>query len=152
LDAGDLLRVAQFDNVIGVKQSVGCMDTDTLELLHRAPPEFLVFAGDDAFIVPTLLMGGAGAIAAAAHLCTPMFVTMVGAALAGDAGRARRLAEALLPVITTGFAEPNPAGWKAALHCAGEIASPHLRAPMAAAGAETTDLIMAAVAGAAGAN
>ncbi len=39
-------------------------------------PDFQVLAGDDAFIAPTVLMGGAGAIAAAAHVATPLFVKM----------------------------------------------------------------------------
>lgn len=52
------------------------MDIDTLEVVARAEPDFQILAGDHAFITPTLLMGGAGAIAAAAHICTPTFVEM----------------------------------------------------------------------------
>jgi len=133
LDAEHLLALAALPGVVGVKQAVGALDADTLTVLGGAPAGFHVLSGDDAFIVPTVLMGGHGAIAAAAHVCTPAFVAMEAAARAGDVGTARRLADALLPVVQAGFAEPSPAVWKAALHATGEIASPALRAPMAAA-------------------
>jgi dihydrodipicolinate synthase/N-acetylneuraminate lyase len=52
----------------------------------------------------------------------------------------------LLPVVDAGFADPNPAGWKAALHGLGEIASACLRPPMTAASAETTAALLEAIA------
>lgn len=148
LNASDLLRIAEFENVAGLKQSVAGLDGDTLEVLRSAPPSFLVFSGDDAFIAPTILMGGAGAIAAAAHVCTPMFAAMVTSALLGDAAEARRLANALLPVVAAGMAEPNPAVWKAALHHVGEIPTQNLRAPMSCATTEAKTQLLAAIAAA----
>ncbi|MFN8038572.1 MAG: dihydrodipicolinate synthase family protein [Acidimicrobiales bacterium] len=144
LDAAALLAVADHPRVVGIKQSVGALDVDTLELLARARPGFQVLAGDDAFIVPTILLGGAGAIAASSHLCTPMFVDVVAAALAGDHRRAVALAEALLPVVTIGFREPSPSGWKGALARRGELASASLRAPMTAASDEVIDALVIA--------
>lgn len=145
LGASELLEIAAMANIVGVKQSVAALDVDTLEVLRVAPPEFHVFSGDDAFIVPTILMGGHGAIAAAAHVCTPMFVEMIEAALACRVDRSRELAEALLPVVAAGMAEPNPAGWKGALHRLREIATPNLRAPMTNASSATTDRLLAAI-------
>ncbi len=145
LCATDLLAIAAIDNVIGLKQSVGCLDVDTLELLRSAPSDFQVLCGDDAYIVPTILMGGAGAIAAAAHVCTPQFASMIQAALAGNLVEARLLAERLLPVVVTGFSEPNPSLWKAALHHLGELSTPNLRAPMSAASSQATARILAAL-------
>ncbi len=145
LTASEILEIAAIPNMIGLKQSVGGIDTDTLEVLRSAPPHFHVFAGDDAFIVPTILIGGAGAISAAAHVCTSLFAEMVDAGLQGDMGRARALAERLLPVVEAGFAEPSPAGWKAALHQLGEIATPNLRAPMSCASDAPTARLMDAI-------
>lgn len=130
LDLDHLLQLANLPNVAGIKQSVGCLDAETLELLRQRPPGFHVFSGDDAYIAPTILMGGSGAISAAANICTPSFAEMVAAALRGDVGRARELANQLLPLVAAGFAEPNPALWKAALHALGEIPTPNLRSPM----------------------
>lgn len=145
LDAEHLLRLAEA-GVVGVKQSVGGIDADTLQLLRDAPSGFAVLAGDDAFIAPTLLLGGAGAIAAAAHVCTPAFVEMVAAGRAGDVARCRRLAEALLPVVLEGFTEPSPAVWKAVLHHRGELASAAVRAPMSAASGSALARTLAAIA------
>jgi 4-hydroxy-tetrahydrodipicolinate synthase len=145
LHASDLLAIAALDNVVGLKQSVGCIDADTLEVLRSAPPYFHVFAGDDAYILPTMLMGGAGAIAAAAHVCTQQFAALVEAARSGNFVEARQLAERLLPVVVAGFSEPNPSLWKAALHHLGEIATPNLRGPMSNASAEATARILAAI-------
>ncbi len=142
LGAHEILEIAAFENVIGIKQAVGGIDTDTLEVLRSAPSSFQVLAGDDAFIAQTVLMGGVGAIAAAAHVCTPLFGELIRAALAQDTQRTRALAERLLPIVQTGFAEPNPALWKAALHVAGELTTPNLRAPMTGAtDGATQDLV-----------
>lgn len=140
-----ILELAGRAGMIGLKQSVGALDHDTLEVLRRRPTGFEVLAGDDAYIVPTVLMGGAGAIAATAHVCTPTFAEMIDAALAGDVATAVTLANALLPVIDAGFAAPNPAGWKAALHAVGQIESPALRAPMTAAPPASTAALLAAM-------
>ena len=130
LSAAAIIELAADDNIIGLKQSVGRLDRDTLEILRHRLSNFAVLAGDDAFICPTVLMGASGAIAAAAHLCTPLFVEMVQAALAHDVNRARYLAELLLPIVDSGFAEPNPAVWKGALHQVGELRTADLRRPM----------------------
>jgi 4-hydroxy-tetrahydrodipicolinate synthase len=145
LNASDLIAIAAFDNVVGLKQSVGCIDANTLEVLRSAPSDFHVFSGDDAYIVPTMLMGGAGAIAAAAHLCTPQFAAMIEAALTGNFAEARLLAERLLPVVVAGFSEPNPALWKAALHRLGQITTPNLRAPMSNASSQATAQLFAVI-------
>lgn len=133
LDAASLLAAGAHENVVAVKQAVGALDADTLEVLSQTGDGFDVLAGDDAFVVPTLLMGGSGSIAAAAHLATPTFVEMVAAARQGDLGRAVRLAEALLPVVTAGFAEPNPAVFKGVLASNGDIDTSDLRRPMTSA-------------------
>jgi 4-hydroxy-tetrahydrodipicolinate synthase len=146
LGASAVLELAEDPGVIGMKQAVGALDHDTLAILAGRPDRFQVLAGDDAYIAPTVLMGGAGAIAAAAHVCTRTFVAMVDAALAGQAVRAAALAASLLPVVDAGFADPNPAGWKAALHASGEIATAAMRPPMTPASEDAGSALLAAVA------
>jgi 4-hydroxy-tetrahydrodipicolinate synthase len=70
LGADALLELAATDNVAGVKQAVGCIDADTLRVLAEASDRFALLGGDDAFLFPLVLMGGAGAIAASANVCT----------------------------------------------------------------------------------
>ena len=115
LGSSALLDLGVHPRIVGLKQAVGALDVDTLDLLARSRSDFQVLAGDDAFVAPTVLMGGAGAIAAAAHMCTPLFAEMTASALDGDHVRARDLAATLLPIVTIGFSEPNPAVWKGAL-------------------------------------
>ena len=78
-------------------------------------------------------MGGSGAVAASAHLCTDRFVAMIDAALAGDAAKARPHAEALLPLVRALFDEPSPAVMKAVLHAEGRIVTPNVRMPLSVA-------------------
>ncbi len=90
-----MLELAAHPNIVGVKQAVGALDADTLEILAGAPADFSVLGGDDPFFFPTVLMGGAGCISAAAHLCTERFVAMIECGLAGKVDDGRAHAEAL---------------------------------------------------------
>jgi len=145
LGSSALLELGAHPRVAGLKQAVGALDVDTLDLLARPGSGFQILAGDDAFIAPTLLMGGTGAIAAAAHVCTPLFVEMTSSALAGDHIRARDLAATLLPIVTIGFSEPNPAVWKGVLARQGLITTNELRRPMMPASGATVDRLLAAI-------
>jgi 4-hydroxy-tetrahydrodipicolinate synthase len=131
LGADSLLELSLIDNIVGVKQAVGGIDTDTLRLLAEAPADFAVLGGDDAFLLPLLMMGGAGAIAASANVATAHYAAMVESGLAADVGNARAIAEALLPLTLSLFAEPSPAVIKAVLHALGKIPTEHVRMPLA---------------------
>jgi 4-hydroxy-tetrahydrodipicolinate synthase len=133
LGAAALLELAATENVAGVKQAVGSIDADTLLVLAGARERFAVLGGDDAFLFPLVLMGGAGAIAASANVCTGAFCEMVARGLRGDAAGGRPLAEALLPLVLALFAEPSPAVIKAVLHALGRIPTPDVRMPLSAA-------------------
>jgi 4-hydroxy-tetrahydrodipicolinate synthase len=145
LGSDAILEIASIPNVIGLKQSVGQLDVDTLDILRNRPDSFRVLAGDDAFITPTIAMGGSGAIAAAAHVCTRIFASMIELARRGDIAFALARAEVLLPVVVAGFAEPNPALWKAALAHAGVIRTSVVRAPMQPASAAALKRLVAAI-------
>jgi 4-hydroxy-tetrahydrodipicolinate synthase len=82
LGATSLLELAAHPHVAGVKQAVGGIDADTLRVLAEAPPTCAILGGDDAYLLPIVLMGGAGAIAAA-HVRTSDFVRMIDDGLAG---------------------------------------------------------------------
>jgi 4-hydroxy-tetrahydrodipicolinate synthase len=146
LGSSALLELAHSDNIVGVKQAVGGIDVDTLQALAQAPQSFSVLGGDDAFLLPLILMGGAGAIAASANVATDRFAAMVDRGLAGDVAEARRLAEALLPLTLALFAEPSPAVIKAVLHARGRIPTPHVRMPLADASQSALEHALAALA------
>jgi 4-hydroxy-tetrahydrodipicolinate synthase len=131
LGSAALLELAHTDNIVGVKQAVCGIDADTLQVLAQAPPSFAVLGGDDAFLSPLILMGGAGAIAASANVATDRYAAMIDAGLAGDVAEARATAESLLPLTLALFAEPSPAVIKALLHAHGKIRTPRVRMPLA---------------------
>lgn len=139
LGAEALLELAATDNVAGVKQAVGGIDADTLTLLADAAERFAVLGGDEPFLYPFVLMGGTGAIAASAHLCTQRFVAMIECGLNGDLAEGRRHAEALLPLVRALFAELSPAVIKAALHAQGRIPTASVRMPLGEASAAAVD-------------
>ena len=146
LGATSLLELAAHPDVVGLKQAVGGVDADTLRVLAGAPPSFSVLGGDDAFLLPIVLMGGAGAIAAAAHVRTADFVQMIDDGLAGRVEDARTRAQALLPVVLALFAEPNPAVIKGVLHAQGRIPTPDVRMPLSAASKSAVEDALAAIA------
>ena len=145
LGATSLLELAAHPDVVGLKQAVGGVDADTLRVLAGAPPSFSVLGGDDAFLLPIVLMGGAGAIAAAAHVRTADFVQMIDDGIAGRVEDARARAHALLPVVLALFAEPNPAVIKGVLHAQGRIPTPDVRMPLSAASKSAVEDALAAI-------
>jgi 4-hydroxy-tetrahydrodipicolinate synthase len=138
LGSAALLELAATDNVVGLKQAVGGIDADTLEVLAHKSARFSVLGGDDAFLYPLVLMGAAGAIAASANLATERFSEMLDDGLAGRVASGRAHAEALLALVLALFAEPSPAVIKAVLHAEGRIATPHVRMPLSDASPAAT--------------
>jgi 4-hydroxy-tetrahydrodipicolinate synthase len=144
LGAASLLELAGIAGIAGVKQAVGGIDADTLQVLAAAPEGFAVLGGDDPYLLPVVLMGGAGAVAASAHLCTDRFVAMIADGMAGRAADARAAAAALLPMVLALFAEPSPAVLKAVLHADGRIPTPDVRMPLANASSAALAAALAA--------
>lgn len=145
LSAAGVLEVAKHPNVAGIKQAATGLDLDTLELLAGAPDGFAVLGGEDPFLFPLVVMGGAGAICASAHVCTERFVAMIECGLAGKVDDGRGHAEALLPVVKSLFAEPNPAVFKGVLHAQGRIPTPDVRLPLVNASAAAVEASVNAV-------
>jgi 4-hydroxy-tetrahydrodipicolinate synthase len=147
LSAAGAYELARSQNFAGIKQAPASLDDDTLELLRLTNPVdgFAVLGGTDSFLLPLVLMGGTGTICASAHVCTARFVEMIECGLAGKVDEGRAHAEALLPVVQTSFAEPNPAVFKAVLHAQGRIPTPDVRPPLANASAPAVERALAAV-------
>ncbi|MFM8304492.1 MAG: 4-hydroxy-tetrahydrodipicolinate synthase [Actinomycetota bacterium] len=145
LEASGMLELAAHPNVVGVKQAVDGIDLATLEILAGAPGDFAVLGGDDPYLLPTVLLGGTGAICASAHVCTDRFVQLIECGVAGKVDEGRVHHEALLPVVKACFAEPNPSVFKAVLHAQGKIPTPDLRLPLTPASPEARDAALGAI-------
>lgn len=62
-----VLELSKVPNIVGIKDSSGSFD-NILQILELCEPDFAVLAGTDSLILPTLMAGGHGAIAATANV------------------------------------------------------------------------------------
>ena len=143
LETSTLLSLAAHPNIAAIKDCGGSLDK-MLALI--ADGQMNVLAGEDLQTLSVLCLGGAGMIAAAAHVRPDLFVAMYQAVRAQQLDVARRLFHALAPVIRLAFEEPNPGPLKAQLGRQG-LLTEELRQPMPAASAALALRLDAAVAG-----
>lgn len=143
LDTSTLLALAAHPNIAAIKDCGGSLEK-TVALI--ADGNMNVLAGEDLQSLSLLCLGGAGMIAAAAHIRPDLFVAMHRAVRVQQLDQARALFHALVPVIQLAFAEPNPGPVKAQLDRQG-LLSAELRQPMPRASAAVAARMEAAVAG-----
>lgn len=126
IERDTLLELATHPNIRAIKDCGG--DAAKTHALI-ADGRLQVLAGEDLQIFSTVALGGAGAIAASAHVHTQRFVEVISLLKSGAVAQARSTWMPLVPVIEAMFAEPNPASIKAALAQQGRIDN-ELREPM----------------------
>ncbi len=129
IELDTLLTLAAHPRIQAIKDCSGVQDT-TLALILDG--RLQVLAGNDDLVFATLCMGGAGAIAAAAHVRTARFVAMYAAVVQGDLVQGRAIYHELVPMLRALALEPNPAPVKAALAAQGWMTN-ELRSPMTSA-------------------
>ncbi|SNS22027.1 4-hydroxy-tetrahydrodipicolinate synthase [Granulicella rosea] len=135
LEPATVLRLAELDNVVAIKESSGNLAQIT-ELLTTAPRSFKVFAGDDGLALPILALGGAGLISVASNAIPQQMAEMVNAALNNDWVTARRINRRFYRLMQAHFWEPSPAPVKAVLAMLGR-GEDVLRLPMVPVGKAT---------------
>lgn len=119
--ADTLLRLAEHERIVGVKEASG--DLDQLAVILRDRPRgFAVLSGDDIWTLPLMALGGDGVVSVASNEVPAAMVELCAAAAGGDWSVARDLHERLIPLFRANFAgAPNPAPVKAALAMLGLI-------------------------------
>jgi 4-hydroxy-tetrahydrodipicolinate synthase len=132
-----LARLAEIDNVVGVKQA----NNDDLQQIEG----LALLAGNDDVFLRTLELGGAGGILVASHLVGPQMREMWDAAEAGDLERAREIDAGLQQVYSAMGVTTNPIPVKAALEMTGLIPSGELRLPLVRADEEQLDVVRVAL-------
>jgi 4-hydroxy-tetrahydrodipicolinate synthase len=90
-------RLAQIDNVAGIKDSSGDL-TRTAEYISVAPQSFSVLAGCDSLIYATLCYGGQGAVSATAAVVPSLVMKIYDDFVRGAHAEARDAQRALLPL------------------------------------------------------
>ena len=123
-----VLRLAEVNNIIGIKEATGDLDR-ARELLDSCPEGFAIYSGDDITATELMLMGGHGDISVTANVAPEQMAGMCRAALSGNAEWARELNAVLEPVHCAMFVESNPIPVKWAVAEMGK-ASHALRLPL----------------------
>jgi 4-hydroxy-tetrahydrodipicolinate synthase len=114
IEPGTLRRLAEVDNIIGVKEASGNIAQMT-QVIQQVPGEFLVFSGDDALTLPLAAMGGRGIISVASNEIPAEMTQLARLCLAGDFAAARALQRKYMPLMDLNFVETNPTPVKAAM-------------------------------------
>jgi 4-hydroxy-tetrahydrodipicolinate synthase len=130
VDADTFLRLAEHPRVIAVKEASGNLE-QIARICAERPREVSVLAGDDAWTLPILAMGGDGVVSVASNEIPGELVALCAAARSGDWEAARRAHERWLPLFLANFrGAPNPVPVKAALVAMGLLDSDAVRAPL----------------------
>jgi 4-hydroxy-tetrahydrodipicolinate synthase len=128
VEPATLARLAQMDNIVGVKEASGNIG-QMANVLHEVPPEFIVLSGDDAITIPLMSLGGRGVISVVSNQIPGEMTQLAQACLRGDYEAARRIQARFLPLMNVNFVESNPIPVKAAMAMMG-LLEPVWRLPM----------------------
>ena len=120
ITASTTLRLAEIENIAGIKEASGNM-VQGMHILKNRPEHFLVVSGDDHLALPLIACGAEGVISVAANCFPKDFSEMIRQALNNNFEKARCLHYKCLEGLDLLFAENNPAGVKAFLHEMGMI-------------------------------
>jgi 4-hydroxy-tetrahydrodipicolinate synthase len=139
IEVDTMLRLAEVDNIVGVKDAVG--DMAAASRLHRdTGGRFEQYSGDDKNLLPLLAVGGVGVVSVASHLVGPAIQELIAAFERGDVAAARDLHLRHLALFEGLFATSSPILLKAAMNLLGLPAGP-LRPPLVNATAAQVDFV-----------
>jgi 4-hydroxy-tetrahydrodipicolinate synthase len=128
VEPATLARLAQIENIVGVKEASGNI-SQMANVLHEVPPTFTVLSGDDAITIPLMSLGGRGVISVVANQIPGEMTHLAQACLRGDFDVARQIQARYLPLMNVNFIESNPIPVKAAMALMG-LLEPVYRLPM----------------------
>lgn len=101
LTAETILRLANdFENIVAVKEASGNLQLD-MNIFKDMPANFTFLSGDDATTLPSVYMGGSGAISVIGIAYPKEFSEMVRLGLQGKTVEANKLHYALMPYRET---------------------------------------------------
>lgn len=136
LNADTVARLAEIDNIIGIKEASGNLDQAS-EIRRLTPNEFQIYAGDDSLTLPLLAIGAKGVVSVASHLVGTQLQQMIQAFSNGDVQVATKIHLQLFPLFKALFITTNPIPVKKALKLQGwEVGS--TRPPLSDADSEVS--------------
>ena len=129
LELETVLRLAEFDNIVAIKDATGDPERGG-ELVEACKvAEVAVYSGEDAVTLPLMRAGARGTVSVTANVAPGKMAKMCELALAGDFARAAAVNDELMPLHQGLFVEGNPAPVKWALRRMGRVA-PGIRLPL----------------------
>jgi 4-hydroxy-tetrahydrodipicolinate synthase len=128
VEPGTLVRLAEIDNIVGVKEASGNI-SQMAEILNRLPEGFTVLSGDDAITLPLIALGGQGVISVVSNQIPRVMTELARLGNQGDFESARELQRRYFPLMQINFVEANPGPVKWAMYRMG-LLEPIYRLPM----------------------
>lgn len=126
ITAETVVRLAQIDNIVGIKEASGDLD-QVSRIITATSEDFLVYSGNDNDTLPILSLGGCGVISVASHLVGKQMREMMASAIAGRRDEAAQIHRHLLPLFNVMFVVSNPIPIKHALnHLGFRVGNPRL--------------------------
>ena len=126
MTAETTLRLAQIDNIAGVKEASSMPDQITT-IIAGAPDGFKVWSGNDNETFPIMCTGGYGIVSVASHIMGSQIKHMIGLILEGDIEAAAKEHRRMLPIFDALFWVTNPIPIKYAVNRAGfDVGQPRL--------------------------
>lgn len=123
IEADTLLRLAEVENIVGVKDATADFQT-AARVIAESPPGFEVYSGDDWATFNFVTLGAVGVISVASHLVGERMGEMIELCKTGDLSGALKIHSALLPLFKALFVTSNPIPLKAAMEIAGRPVGP----------------------------
>jgi 4-hydroxy-tetrahydrodipicolinate synthase len=122
------LRLAQLDNIIGIKEASGNLE-QCMKIAKEKPKDFMLISGDDMLTLAIYAIGGVGVISVLANAYPVVFKKIKDFVLAGKLAAAQKEQFKLLDINGPMYEEGNPVGIKYLLSLLG-ICQPHVRMPL----------------------
>jgi 4-hydroxy-tetrahydrodipicolinate synthase len=139
VDTATLKRLAEIDNIVGIKEASGDV-TQIASMLGHLPEDFVVLSGDDALALPIIALGGKGVISVVSNEIPAEMTELVRACRENNFEKARRLQRRYLPLMEVNFVESSPIPVKAAMAAMG-LLEPVWRLPLCAPRPENEEKI-----------
>ena len=128
VDSATLKRLAEIENVVGIKEASGDVSQVGSMLCHL-PEDFVVLSGDDALALPIIALGGKGVISVVSNEIPAEMTELVRHCRENNLEEARRLQRRFLPLMEVNFIESSPIPVKAAMVAMG-LLEPVWRLPL----------------------
>ena len=137
-----LAELSRIENIVGVKE---CNFDQVGESRNKCEPDFMLYSGEDANVLPLLAMGGFGVISTIANILPRETHDLCARFFAGDLEGARELQLKEMQLVRALFCEVNPIPLKEAMNMLGHGVG-HCRLPLVDMGEANKKLLRNALA------